>query len=58
MSSDVTNGHTGTHVFDLRVSVCAEATISDSATATLNSGNDGRSFGPPPSRHFPELKSR
>ena len=45
------------NVFDSRVSVGAEATILDSATDTLKTGNDGKCFGPPPGRHLPELKS-
>lgn len=36
----------------------AEAKVSDSATDTLNTGNDGRCFGPPPGSHLSELKSR
>ena len=44
-------------VFDLWVSMGAEATISGSATDTLKIGNDGRCFGPPPGRHLPEWKS-
>ena len=45
------------NLFDLRVSVGVEATILDSATDTLKTGNDGRCFGPSPGRHLPELKS-
>ena len=35
----------------------AEATISDIATDTLKTGNDGKCFGPSPGRYLPELKS-
>ena len=44
-------------VFNLRVSIGVEEKISDSATDTLKTGNDGSCFEPPPGRHLPELKS-
>ena len=35
----------------------AESTISDRATDTLKTDNDGRCFGSPAGRYLPELKS-
>ncbi|VDB89638.1 Bgt-21006 [Blumeria graminis f. sp. tritici] len=39
-------------VFDLRVSIGAESTISDCASITLQTGKDRRCFSPPPGHHL------
>ena len=45
-------------VFDLGVSVGAEATISDIVIDTSKAENYGRCFGPPSGPYHPDVKSR